>query len=69
MVRDYYRGELGAASELVIAPDTGFKVALAYDVAALGATVVITPDGESAGWAAGPATKDELSAQIEAAGT
>lgn len=44
-LRDYYRGQLGAAPELKIAPDSGFRVAQIYDVTELGETVVIDPEG------------------------
>lgn len=44
-VRDYYRGNLGAPRELLIAEDGGFAVAQAYGVVQLGETVVIGPDG------------------------
>lgn len=44
-LRDYYRGELGAAKEIVIASDTDFGVAQRYRVRSLGETFVIGPDG------------------------
>lgn len=44
-LRDYYRGDLGAPRELLIAEDAGFKVAQAYGVTQLGETVVIGSKG------------------------
>lgn len=44
-LRDYYRGDLGAPRELLIAEDAGFKVAQAYGVTQLGETLVIGPKG------------------------
>lgn len=44
-LRDYYRGELGASSKVVIAADRGFRVARAYQPTAMPQAFVIGADG------------------------
>lgn len=66
-LRDYYRGELAAPPELLIAQDTDFQLARAYGVRALGHTAVIAADGRLS-WT-GTWTGDEarLATQIQQA--
>lgn len=45
VLRDFYRGEQAVGPEVLIAPDSGYKVSKAYGASALGHTVVITPAG------------------------
>jgi len=44
-LRSYYRGKLAASERLLVAPDTGFKVAQRYRVTATGMTYVVGRDG------------------------
>lgn len=66
-LRDYYRGELEAAPELLIAHDTDFQLAHAYGVRALGHTVVITPDGKISWTGRWAGDRARLAAQIRKA--
>ena len=44
-LRSYYRGKLAASERLLVAPDTGLKVAQRYRVTATGMTYVVGRDG------------------------
>lgn len=66
-LRDYYRGELGAAPELLIAPDSDFAVAQAYGVTELGETVVIDPEGQVSWRGLWTGDSDRLREEIEGA--
>lgn len=44
-LRSFYRGKLGASKGLLVASDTGFRVAQRYRVTAVGTTYVVGRDG------------------------
>jgi peroxiredoxin len=66
-VRDFYRGDLGASPELLLAPDAGFEVAKSYQATALGTTVVITPAGKISWKGTWGGDRDVLAAEIDKA--
>lgn len=66
-LQGYYRGELGAPPELLIAADSGFKVAQKYNVQELGETVVIDPEGRVSWRGVWDGDSDRIVEQIEEA--